>query len=54
MFSRYFGNRYFAVRFWPDFGAEIVTVNAEADYVVMVPAFMDTVMVPAFPEVIPT
>jgi hypothetical protein len=36
MFSRYFGDRYFAQRFWPNFGDVLVIVDAEPDVEVIV------------------
>lgn len=48
MFSRYFGDRYFSARFWPNLGGEIVLVEASPDYVVMVEASQQYVVVPPF------
>jgi hypothetical protein len=37
MFSRYFGDRYFAARFWPNLGAEIFEAPVTAYARVIVP-----------------
>ena len=52
MFSRYFGDRYFAARFWPNIGGVIVVSPVTAYARVIVPRRARRIVVPAEKRVI--
>lgn len=54
MFSRYWADRYFAPRYWPNDGDVIVIIEPTADVTVIVRARVRTVNVEKRPDVLVT
>lgn len=50
MFSRYWGDRYFAPRYWPNDGDVIVTVEPTSDTTVIVRGRARTIVVQPDPQ----